>query len=565
MGNRRFISLLLLLVLGWAPVLFAEEPKPARPALVVVVSVDQWRYEYFERFAANLPDDGIARRTMDHGVWFDNCFHQHAFTYTGPGHSVLMTGAYPARSGIIDNNWYDRALGKEVYCVSDDQARLIGTTGSDKPVSPRRLLVDTVGDQLKMATGFRSKVFGVAIKDRAAILMAGRLADGAYWMSRDGNWITSDHYREDLPGYLRNLNEQRVAFRFAGKTWDRSLPAEKYLHGVTERSDHEGPLAGMTKDFPHVLPAADDASYITHLACSPFGNDATFDAARAVVRAEQLGLDEYTDVLAVNLSSTDYVGHSFGPYSLEVEDMTYRTDKQLGDFMRFLDQRVGERGWVMFLTADHGVAPIPERAAEWGLRAKRNPYGKPDERGNFEQERQHLEGVLRQVFRVPPSDENMLVSAVVTNQVFLNTRHPALQGRNAELARRITRDHLVGDPFVAHAATREQLMDDCSGNEMLHMLQRSFHPQISGDVLFVLKPYAFSSGAPATHGSPWQYDRHVPLMIVSSSQQLDAGGVDSLQVSPAQIAPTICRMLQIEAPSACTESRLELKASPLTH
>jgi len=528
-----------------------------RPALVVVVSVDQWRYEYFERFDANLKSDGLAKRVQEQGAWFDNCFHQHAFTFTGPGHSVLMTGSYPTRSGIIDNNWYDRKLRKDVYCVSDEKAELIGTTSPDKKVSPRRLLVDTVGDQLKMASGFRSKVFGVSIKDRAAILMAGRLADGAYWMSKDGKWITSNHYRDVLPGYLRNINEQRVPFRFAGKTWNPLLDAERYTHGE-EKSEFEDPIEGMTKDFPHVMPSADDENYVSNLACSPFGNEATLDAAREVVIHEQLGADKYPDVLAINLSSTDYVGHGFGPYSLEVEDMTYRTDKVLGEFTEFLDKQVGSRGWMLFLTADHGVAPIPERAAKWGLRAKRNPLGEKDDRGNYEEERQHLEGALRKSLGVTTSSVP-LVDAVVSNQVFLNHDHPSLQGANAELARRITRNHLVGDLFVAHAATREQLLQDCSGNEMLHMLQRSFHARRSGDVLFALKPYAFSSSAAATHGSPWHYDRHVPLMILSSSSRLSSQSLNKAQLSPAQIAPTIARVLQIETPGACTESRIDLR------
>lgn len=527
------------------------------PALVVVVSVDQWRYEYFERFSENLPTDGIARRTQESGVWFDNCFHQHAFTFTGPGHSVLMTGAYPTRSGIIDNNWYDRKLKKEVYCVLDEQAELIGTTSPDTKVSPRRLLVDTVGDQLKMASGFRSKVFAVSIKDRAAILMAGRLADGAYWMSKDGKWITTNHYCKTLPGYLRNLNEQQVPFRFAGKTWERLLGEAQYTHGK-EKSDPEIPPTGMSKDFPHVLPASDDPEYVTNLACSPFGNLATFDAAREIVNNEQLGRDEFPDVLAINLSSTDYVGHAFGPYSLEVEDMTYRTDKQLGDFTRFLDKQVGPRGWMLFLTADHGVAPIPERAAAWGLRAKRNPFGESDDNGNYEQERMHLEGVLRQSLGVTDSSIP-LVDAVVSNQVFLNLLHPQMRGPNVEFARRVTRDHLVSDPYVAHAATRDQLLQDCSGNEMLHMLQRSFHARRSGDVLFVLKPYAFSSTAATTHGSPWHYDRHVPLMVVGNQRPTKSKSVILSQVSPAQIAPTIARILRIETPSACTESRLDLQ------
>lgn len=528
-----------------------------RPALVVVVCVDQWRYEYFERFDQNLSSDGLAKRVQQQGLWFDNCFHQQAFTFTGPGHSVLMTGAYPNRSGIIDNDWYDRYLRREVYCVSDEQARLIGTTSPEIPVSPRRLLVDTLGDQLKMASGFRSKVFGVSIKDRASILMAGRLADGAYWMSKDGKWITSSHYRSDLPGYLRNLNEQKVPFRFAGKTWDLAFDSEKYLHGP-EKSEFERPITGMTLDFPHVMPQANDVNYISHLACSPFGNEATFDAARGIVINEKLGTDEHPDILAINLSSTDYVGHAFGPYSLEVEDMTYRTDVHLGQFAAFLDEQIGSRSWMLFLTADHGVAPVPERAAKWGLRAKRNPFGAEDERGNFEQERRHLEGVLRRSLGVGQSSVPV-VDAVVANQVFLNIAHPKLQGENAELARRVTRDHLVSDPYVAHAATREQLLQDCSGNEMLHMLQRSFHPRRSGDVLFVFNPYAFSSTSAATHGSPWHYDRHVPFMILGSKLALASKSLESAQVSPAQIAPTIARLLQIETPGACTEVRLDLR------
>ena len=527
------------------------------PSLVVVVSVDQWRYEYFERFTGNLPENGIVARIRSHGLSFDNCYHQHAFTFTGPGHSVLMTGAYPERSGIIDNNWYDRAAGKPVYCVSDADAQIIGTTAEEKPVSPRRLLVDTVGDQLKMASSFRSKVFGVAIKDRAAILMAGRLADAAYWMSSDGKWITSNHYSESIPGYLRNLNEEKAAFQYAGKAWEPLLAPERYSHSSPETSEHERPLFEMTKDFPHVMPAADDENYIKHVACSPFGNDATLLAARTIVENEQLGVDEHTDVLAINLSSTDYVGHSFGPYSKEVEDMTCRTDRQLGEFAEFLDRQVGDRSWLLFLTADHGVAPIPERAAEWGLRAKRNPFGESDDNGNFEEERQRLEGALRSAMGITVGTEQM-VQAVVSNQVFLNPQHPALQGANAELARRITRNQLAKNTYVAHATTREQLLQDCSGNEMLHMLQRSFHARRSGDVLFVLKPYSFSGSAAATHGSPWTYDRHVPLMIVGNGIKLTSSSHSQPQVSPAQISPTIARLLQIEAPSACAETPLDL-------
>ena len=528
-----------------------------RPSLVVVVSVDQWRYEYFERFAPNLHHRGIARRSQRRGLWFDNCLHQHAFTYTGPGHSVLMTGAYPNRTGIIDNSWYDRTTDETVYCVADSEAQIIGTTASDSPVSPRRLLVDTLGDQLKLATGGAAKVFGVAIKDRAAILMAGRLADAAYWMSSDGKWITCDHYVDRLPGYLRNLTEQQTAFRYAGQTWDLMYPAEKYLHGP-ENSTHEQPVYGMSKDFPHVMPKPSDEKYeeyyIKNLAGSPFGNEVTLEAAREIVVHESLGDDATPDVLAINLSSTDYVGHAFGPYSLEVEDTVYRTDKSLGEFADFLDEHLKGRPWLMLVTADHGVAPIPERAADWGLRAKRDPLG------DLEQQEQKLEAVLRQGISMSKrqrKQKQSLVQAIVKNQVFLNLDHPALKGAQLELARRLVRDYLLSNPFVAHAATREQLLLDCSGDEMLRMLKRSYHAQRSGDVVYVLKPYAFTGDIGTTHGSPWRYDRHVPLMILSN--RVLGLNARMQEVSPASIAPTLAHILHVASPAACTEKRLAVR------
>ena len=334
----------------------ASEP----PALIVVVSVDQRRHDYFQRFRRRLSDQGIARRCQQSGVWFDRCLHQHAFTTTAPGHAVILTGTYPSGHGIIGNDWYDRDLKKESYCVYDPAALLIGTTTDEPPVSPQRLLADTVGDQMKLATRGASKVFAVSIKDRAAILMAGKLADAAYWMDYDGNWITTDYYRPSLPGYLRNLNELKAVSRYGGQTWQLLLERATYVHGEPEDNTGERPRFGMTAGFPHVLPAADDKNFIRQLACSPFGNDATLEAARAIIVHEKLGADDTPDLLAVSLSSTDYVGHSFGPYSLEVEDMTYRTDLALGQFADFLNEQLQEREWMMFVTADHGVAPIPE-------------------------------------------------------------------------------------------------------------------------------------------------------------------------------------------------------------
>ena len=337
--RARLLTLLLLAVcLGQRTATSAEAN--ARPKLVVVVSVDQLAYEYLERFESNFAEDGFFRRCMRNGAWYSNCHHRHAFTVTGPGHAVLLTGCYPGDTGIIDNDWFDRTTGKTVYCVSDPDTHLIGTIEGDKPVSPRLLLAETLGDRLKIATRGQSKVFGIAIKDRAAILMVGRMADAAFWMSNNGYWITTDFYRSDLPGYLRQLNDSRDVWSHAGEVWDLSLPRERYQHGPTEDSFAERPVFGMTANFPHSRPPANDKNYIKQLACSPTGNDVTLGAAKELLIHEQLGMDEFPDLLTINLSSNDYVGHSFGPESLEVEDMTYRTDLQLARFVDTVNAQV---------------------------------------------------------------------------------------------------------------------------------------------------------------------------------------------------------------------------------
>ncbi len=532
------------------------------PALVVVVSVDQWAYEYFERFRKNLADNGIAKRTQATGAWYRNCLHQHAFTFTGPGHSVLLTGAYPNRNGIIGNSWFDRASGTQLYCVADPEATLIGDT-ADTKVSPKHLLVETVGDQLKLATHGKSKVFSVAIKDRAAILMAGHLGDAAFWMANAGPWITTDHYRNDVPGYLRQIDYKT----YAGATWELLLPAEEYQHGATEDSTAENPGYGMTADFPHQLAAEDDEYFVNQLACSPFGNEITLEAARQIINYEQLGQDEYPDILGINLSSADYVGHAFGPESLEVEDMTYRTDIALGDFADYVDAQMGDKPWVMFVTADHGVAPVPERAAAMGLDAKRNALGSTGTAGNIPSLRDPLEAYLRGQLGVAEDPENadsedgeeteeapQLVQAVTDHAVFLNRdSHPALSGDRFELACELARDWLLNQDAIVAAVTRQNLLgEDTTDSELTTLFRHAFHPARSGDVLFAQKPFYFQGGATSTHGSPWRYDRHIPLMVLGNVSHADV----ETEVSPAAIAPTIARLLHIPQPAACEESPL---------
>src|SRR5262245_5116103 len=443
-----------LFLLGYC----AACPAADRPKLIVAISVDQLCQDYLIRFKDNFSDRGAFRRIDREGAAFTECNHRHAFTVTAPGHAVQLTGAYPNVHGIVGNNWFDRATGKDTYCCDDPTVQIIGLPSSPG-VSPRKLLVETVGDVLKLATNSRSKVFGVAIKDRVAMLMAGHNADGAFWLE-DNIWTTSTYYRSDLPGYLRVLNEPQSTERFRGQSWDLLLPKEKYHNTAPDKNTWENPPKGFSSEFPHQLPPA---GTLTPLAfgdlavISPFGNDITLLTAREVILGESLGQDDFTDLLCINLSSNDFVGHAFGPHSLEVEDMTYRTDLQLGDFLAWLDEKIGPGNWAFALTADHGVAPIVEYAQQLRLPAKRSPLGKLDDVKN------KLEAILREKLGTTATDKT-LVQKMEDYQVFLRHDHPLFaKSENFLLAQNVIRDWLLDQPDVVAAFTRDKLVQTGTG------------------------------------------------------------------------------------------------------
>jgi predicted AlkP superfamily pyrophosphatase or phosphodiesterase len=520
-----------------------------RPRLVVVVSVDQFCQDYLIRFRDNFAAEGLFRQVDERGAAFANCNHAHAYTVTAPGHSVQLTGAYPGTTGIIGNNWLDRYTGKSVYCVQDDSVEVVGfPTG--KGMSPRNLEVTTVGDVLKLASGNRSKVFGIAIKDRAAILMTGHAADTAYWL-QDNVWVTSTYYRKDLPAYLRVLNEGKTIERFRGQTWDLLLPKEKYHNTRPDNFAFENPPKGFTASFPHQLlkkGEGTDKQFGDHVLFSPFGNDLTLEGARAVVLGEQLGKDDFPDILAINFSSNDYVGHAFGPYSLEVEDMTYRTDLQLGAFTKFLDEQVGPGKWMLALTADHGVAPIPEFAAEQKLPGIRNPLG------NLKQRKTELEAEVRKQIGATEAADKPLVMELSEHQVMFDQNHPALAGEKFSQAQIAARNWLLAQPHVADAITRDDLLAGANG-KLAVQFRNSFNPHRSGDVFFAFTPYGIPGGSKGTtHGSPWHYDTNVPLLLIGAGIE---PGHYPRAVGPASLAATIARLVNVNFPPAAVEPPLD--------
>ncbi len=565
-----FCQSIICIALLWAlnqSCLRAEQPQAVSPRLLVVISVDQLCQDYLIRFQdnfSNAPQESIFNMVLEKGAWFTNCHHRQAFTYTAPGHAVQLTGAYPNTNGIIDNDWFDRKTGKMRYCVSDPTVDVIGVKAGN-PMSPRVLLVDTVGDRLKLATNGKAKVIGVAIKDRAAILMAGHRADAAYWLEKN-NWVTSTYYRRDLPGCLEKLNDTKAINRFRGQSWKLLHPIDKYRNQGPDENDYENPPFGFTSEFPHVLASDGEITpdkYGDQVLFSPFGNDYTLQAARELIDYEKLGADEIPDLLTINFSSNDYVGHAFGPFSLEVEDMTYRTDRQIADFVNYLDQKVGVGRWTLAITADHGVAPIPELLSEkngpgeQALNAKRGPLG------DFSALQVRLEGLLRKEMQITkPVDaesESKLILALNAYEIYLDKDHPDLKGDKFDAAQRLLRDWLRAQPYIAAAATRGDLMGG-SNATLLPQLRLSFHPDRSGDVLFVYTPYCIPAKSSAnskpkgtTHGSPWTYDTHVPLLLIGNGI---TPGRHEQRVSPAMLAPTVSRLLGVDAPAGCVEDSL---------
>lgn len=526
--------------------LLAESPA-AEPQLIVVVSVDQLCQDYFVRFADNFAEDGAFRRVLREGAYYTQCHHRHAYTITAPGHSVQLTGAYPNTNGIVANNWFDRETGKDRYCVADATVQVVGVP-KGTGMSPRSLLVETVGDVMKLDSRNQSKVFGVGIKDRAAILMTGHNANAAYWM-QDDLWVTSSYYRQDLPGYLRVINEGKPLERYYGQSWTLSLSQDRYHNNGPDKNDWENPPKGMTSDFPHQMSAigmvpADQ--FADQVLFSPMGNELTLEVAREIVTNEKLGQDEYPDLLCINFSSNDYVGHAFGPHSLEAEDLTYRTDSQLGEFLRFLDAQVGKGKWTFAVTADHGVAPIVEYAVQFRIPAKRSPLGATKDT------QAKLETMLRAELGVE-SDAKPLILKVDEAQVYLNHSHPALQGEKFSVAQKRIQSWLLNQPLVAAVATADELVAGEAKGQFGSALQRAFHPRRSGDVLSVFQAYCMPGARGTTHGTPWHYDTHVPLLLVGAG--IKQGTYDR-PVSPACLASTVAELVHVDFPSGNVEEPL---------
>lgn len=554
---RPLLALITLAVV--APLASAEPPKVK---LAVVVFFDQLRGDYLERWQPLFGEGGF-KRLQTEGAWFADCHYPYGITTTGPGHASVLSGQSGDTHGIINNNWYDRASGKTIYCAASDRYQIVPPTvvtkaPAEAPLdakrkklpdvgNPDRFIGLTLADVLKAANP-GGKVFDLSLKDRSAIFPVGKQPDGAYWF--DGRFVTSTYYRDALPAWVDAFNKSGQADRYFGKDWTRFRPDVDYdRYSGPDDGPGEGKGKGQGKTFPHPTTGGKDKigkEYYEALATSPYGNDLLLAFAKACIEAEKLGQDDVPDLLTVSFSSNDLIGHAWGPDSHEVLDVTLRSDALMADLLGYLDAKVGKGNYSVVVSADHGVCPNPEVSAGKGLDARRVSPS---------QLLLGAERVLRDAYGEPASEtkkknRDLWIEAISAPYVYLNHRLLKAKGVDPDAAAETLAAWARKQDGVHRAYTNKQLRGDAAGDDILARMKNSFHPDRGGDLVVVLKPYyllgSYTSGT--THGTPFDYDTHVPLLAYGPGV---AGGKRTEKVTPQHACPIVANFLGIKPPRPC--------------
>ncbi|MCC5915697.1 MAG: alkaline phosphatase family protein [Cryomorphaceae bacterium] len=509
---------------------------PHNPKLVVGIVVDQMRYDYIYRYYHLMGDDGI-KRLLRGGFHFQNTDYPYIPTYTGPGHASIYTGATPMIHGIIANNWHNRETNDNMYVTQDDSVNGVGTDRKDGKMSPKNMLTTTFPDEWKLFTQFRSKTIGIALKDRGAILPAGHTADAAYWYEGgSGNWISSDFYMDELPQWVKDYNDLKRPKSLMQENWNTLLPIEEYADVATaDDNPYEGPFMGQARPtFPHNLELLYKKLNNNLIKNTPWGNTITFDMAKAAVENEQLGTRGVTDILTVSFSSPDYIGHQFGPRSIEVADQYLRFDMELAEFLNFLDESVGKGEYLLFFTADHGAADVPTFSKDMRIPA-----------GNFQTELyDEIQEKLKKRFGV----ENIV-------RRFTNLQFYLDDGKldSAGISKNKVKDFIVNACLNFEGVLYAQTLDEYRLGEFTEGLrsknQKGIMTARSGDVILTLHPAYLEmkwQNTGTTHGTGYSYDTRVPLIFYGKGIPI---GESFEQVEIIDLAPTISNILRMSYPN----------------
>lgn len=505
-----------------------------RPKLVVGIVVDQMRWDYLYRYYDRYQTGGF-KRMLNEGFTCENTNVDYIPTVTAAGHTCVYTGSVPAIHGIAGNDFIDQATGKLMYCAGDTTVQTVGSASKAGQMSPRNMMVTTVTDELKLATNFRSKVIGIAIKDRGGILPAGHSANAAYWFDdSNGSWITSTYYMKDLPQWVKDFNAKNLPEKYLKQDWNTLYPLNTYLQSAPDNSPrYEGKFSGT--DAP-VFPVKTSELYKGRLGMirsTPYGNTFTLDMAKAALTNEQMGKGAVTDFLAVSLSSTDYVGHQFGPNSVEVEDTYLRLDNDLAAFFSFLDAQVGKGNYTVFLTADHAAAHNATFLKDHNIPA-----------GNWN------EGVAETALNNFLKDKykaDKIVLSLNNYQVNLNYKVLGEAKLDEEAVKLDCIAFLQKQPDIAFAVDMLKAKTATVPDELRERIVNGYSREHSGVIQIILKPGYYSGGSTGTTHGTWNpHDAHIPLVFMGWGIK---HGSLTRETHMTDITPTISSLLHIQQPN----------------
>lgn len=544
---------IITLFLFWGSISFSQIQNP--PKLILQITVDQLRGDLPEKFMTNMGDGGF-RYLKNQGIWYNNAHYGHANTETVVGHTTLATGADPAVHGMISNVWFDREKGKLVYNIEDPKYHILSSgadvdqsteidasqkLASSDGRSPGNIMVTTFGDELFLKTNGKSKIFGVSVKDRGAVTLAGHTGK-AFWFSKSkGDFITSTYYYDKYPKWVKKWNKSKMpAKTFGGKSWELMNDKSTYMYGEDDNMPWETDVAGFGITFPHQYQDANNKYFNNFLIYSPAGDDLTLNFTKALIIGESIGKDDITDFLAISFSSTDYVGHLFGPSSLEAEDNMLRLDKTLADLFAFIDKKVGLENTLIVLSADHGGPEAPGYLTSKGIESG---YVSPDE-----WDKSPSINRLKKQFGIGQE----LIQEFFPPYLYLNEKVIADKGLNLQEVEKAVALELMRIKGVALAVTRTDLeKNELPDTYLTRKALRNFNIKRSGNILILFQPQFFINHyngevVSANHGGPWMYDSYVPVIFAGMNIK---GQQISRKIEPKDIVSTLSNLLGTKPPS----------------
>jgi predicted AlkP superfamily pyrophosphatase or phosphodiesterase len=536
-----FVYALVLTVLSFSTGLKAQNRSripSEKPKLIVNIVVDQMRYDFIHRYWDKFGEGGI-RKLVGSGTFCKNASYNYLINETAVGHSTIATGALPSHHGIISNNWYNSLRDAVVYCVEDEKVHTVGGSYESGLFSPRNLLASTIGDEINLASNFRSKVVGLALDNSAAILAAGHSADYAFWYDDEtGNWVSSSYYIDSLPQWAREFNEKKLPESYLSRTWEPMHPLSEYTESGNDTSAFEIGLGGRNF-FPYDLdklstPKRNERDYGI-LKYTPFGNVLTRDFATAIVINEELGKDEFTDYLTIGFSAMEYIGKYFGSNSVEVQDAMLRLDREIAHFIEFIDQNVGIQNTLIILTSDHGLAHSPAYLSSRKIPSGDfNPYSSLSLLGSY----------LNAIY-----GKGDWIRYYYGQQIYLNHELIESSGISYQEIQERTAQFLIQFEGVSNAVTSYTLQTSNFSEGIFHKMQNGYHQKRSGDVIINLAPGWIEKINGDSYHSSYLGDNHVPLIWYGWKIKRSTL---TRPVKMIDIAPTISNFLDIARPNVST-------------